>query len=128
MPAMRETWVQLLDREDPLEKETTTHSSVLAWRVPWTEEPGGLQVVGSQESDTTWHYSFLSPALAVITALPGASHHCPSSSSTLPFTAHGGHSTHSQGNGMTQKKAWAGEEQRAVEVKMPASEPEFHPN
>ena len=60
MPAMRETWVQLLDREDPLEKETTTHSSILAWRVPWTEEPGGLQVVGSQESDTTWHYSFLS--------------------------------------------------------------------
>ena len=48
MPAMRETWVQLLDREDPLEKETTTHSSVLAWRVPWTEEPGGLPSVGSQ--------------------------------------------------------------------------------
>ena len=45
---MQETWVQSLGGEDPLEKETATHSSILAWRDPWTEEPGGLQSTGSQ--------------------------------------------------------------------------------
>ena len=53
LPAMRETWVRSLDREDPLEKEMATHSSILAWRIPRTEEPGRLQAMGSQESDTT---------------------------------------------------------------------------
>ena len=48
LPAMRETWVQSLGREDPLEKQIATHSSVLAWRIPWTEEPGGLQSMGLQ--------------------------------------------------------------------------------
>ena len=48
LPAMRETWVRSLGREDPLEKEMATHSSILAWRIPWTEEPGGLQSAGSQ--------------------------------------------------------------------------------
>jgi len=52
-PAMQETRVQFLGWEDPLEMEMTTHSSILAWRIPWTEEPGGLQSMGSQESDTT---------------------------------------------------------------------------
>ena len=47
LPAMQETWVQFLDREDPLEKEMATHSSILAWKIPWTEEPGGLQSMGS---------------------------------------------------------------------------------
>ena len=42
-PAMQETWVQSLDREDPLEEGMATHSSILAWRIPWTEKPGGLQ-------------------------------------------------------------------------------------
>ena len=42
LPAMRETWVRFLDWEDPLEKEMATHSSILAWEIPWTEEPGGL--------------------------------------------------------------------------------------
>ena len=42
LPTMRETWVQPLDREDPLEKEMATHSSVLTWEIPWTEEPGRL--------------------------------------------------------------------------------------
>ena len=45
--AMRGTWVRSLGREDPLEKEMATHSSILAWRIPWTEEPGGLQSTGS---------------------------------------------------------------------------------
>ena len=47
-PAMWETWVQSLGGEDPLEKGMATHSSILAWRIPWTEEPGGLQSMGSQ--------------------------------------------------------------------------------
>ena len=46
--AIQEIWVRSLGREDPLEKETATHSSILAWRTPWTEEPGGLQSMGSQ--------------------------------------------------------------------------------
>ena len=48
LPAMQETWVRSLGREDPLEKEMATHSSTLAWKVPWTEEPGRLQSMGSQ--------------------------------------------------------------------------------
>ena len=52
LPAMQETWVQSLGREDPLEKEMAIHSSILAWRIPWTEEPGWLQSMGSKELDT----------------------------------------------------------------------------
>ena len=48
LSAMQETWVRSLVQEDPLEKEMATHSSILAWRILWTEEPGGLQSVGSQ--------------------------------------------------------------------------------
>ena len=48
LPAMRETWVRSLGWEDPLEKEMATHSSILAWRIPWIEEPGGLQSMRSQ--------------------------------------------------------------------------------
>ena len=53
LPAVQETHVQSLGQEDPLEKERATHCSILAWRTPQTEEPGGLQSVGSQELDTT---------------------------------------------------------------------------
>ena len=49
LPTMQETQVQSLGWEDPLEKEMATHSSILIWRVPWTEEPGGLQSIGSQK-------------------------------------------------------------------------------
>ena len=48
MPTMRETWVRSLGGEDSLEKEIATHSSTLAWKIPWTEEPGRLQSMGSQ--------------------------------------------------------------------------------
>ena len=48
LPAMQETWIQSLRREDPLEKEMVTHSCILAWRIPWTEKPGSLQSTGSQ--------------------------------------------------------------------------------
>ena len=50
-PAMQETWVPSLGQDDSMEKGMATHSSVLAWRIPWTEEPGRLQSVGLKESD-----------------------------------------------------------------------------
>ena len=50
---MQEMWVGSLDQEDPLEKEMTTYAIILAWEIPWTEEPGRLQFMGSQELDTT---------------------------------------------------------------------------
>ena len=53
VPAMQETQVRFLGREDPLETEMATHSSILAWKIPWAEEPGKLQPMGSQESDVT---------------------------------------------------------------------------
>ena len=53
LPVMQETQVRSLGQEDPLEKEMATHSSILAWKMPCTEEPGGLQSTGSKESDTT---------------------------------------------------------------------------
>ena len=62
LPAMQETWVRSLGREDPLEKEMATHSSILAWRIRWMEEPGELQSTGLQSrtrlSDLT--FTFLS--------------------------------------------------------------------
>ena len=59
---MWETWVQSLGREDPLEKEMAIHSSILAWRIPWMEELGGLQSVGHKESDTTERLHFINYA------------------------------------------------------------------
>ena len=53
LPEVQETWVPFLGWEDPLEKEMATHSTILAWSVPWIEEPGRLQSLESQESDTT---------------------------------------------------------------------------
>ena len=55
---MWETWVRSLGQEDPLEKEMATHSSILAWRIPWTKEPGGLQSTGSQRVGHDWATSF----------------------------------------------------------------------
>ena len=49
----QETWVRSLDWEDPLEEEMATHSSILAWKIPWTEKPGGLQSMEFQETGTT---------------------------------------------------------------------------
>ena len=49
---MQETWIRLLGWEDPLEKGMATHSSILSWRIPWTEEPGGLQSMGVTKSQT----------------------------------------------------------------------------
>ena len=63
LPAMQETWVQFLGQEDALEKGMATHSSILAWSIPWTEEPGGLQSTGLQivrhdwVTNTFFHFS-----------------------------------------------------------------------
>ena len=54
LPTMRETWVQSLGWKDLLEKEMATHSSILAWKIPWTEEPGSYSPWGHKESDTEW--------------------------------------------------------------------------
>ena len=54
LPPMQETRVRSLGQEDPLEREMATHSSILAWRIPWTEEPGGLQSTGSQRVGHDW--------------------------------------------------------------------------
>ena len=51
--ALWQTWVQFLGQEDPLEKGLTTHTSILAWRIPWTEEPSGLQSIDCKELDMT---------------------------------------------------------------------------
>ena len=66
LPAMQETQVQSLGQEDPLHKEMVTHCSILAWRIPWIEEPGGPQAMGCKKSDTTeqltlflYHYHHL---------------------------------------------------------------------
>ena len=61
LSTMPETWVRSLGREDPPEKEMAAHSSTIAWKIPWTEEPGRLQSMGSLESDTTeqLHFPFL---------------------------------------------------------------------
>ena len=57
LPAVQETWVRFLGQEDPLEKEMATHSSVLAWRIPWTEEPGGLQSMALDTTERRNHHS-----------------------------------------------------------------------
>ena len=60
-PTMQETWVQPLGQEDPLEKKMATHSSILAWKIPWTEEPGRLHSKGSQREQlrTSLHFNCL---------------------------------------------------------------------
>ena len=65
LPTMWETGVRSLGREDPLEKGMATHSSILSWRIPWTEEPGGLQSMGSQRATNT--ISIINPAPYSIT-------------------------------------------------------------
>ena len=61
LPAMQETQVQSLDQEDPLEEEMATHSSILVWRIPWTEEPGGLQSMGFPRQEYWSGLPFPSP-------------------------------------------------------------------
>ena len=86
LPAMQEAQLSSLGQEDPLEKGMATHSSILAWRIPWTEEPGGLQFMGSQKSQTQLsdlHFHFgslwvccftIPPPWLLGSALHGSSH------------------------------------------------------
>ena len=69
LPTVQETWVQSLGREDPLEKEMATHSSTLAWRIPWTEKPGRLQSMGSQRVGHDWETSL---SLSIGKSIPGS--------------------------------------------------------
>ena len=62
LPAMQETWVRALGWEDPLEKEMAIHSSTVAWKIPWTEQPGTLQSMGRKELDMTERLHFKSLA------------------------------------------------------------------
>ena len=71
LPEMRETWVRSLGREDPLKKEMAIHSSTLAWRIPWREEPGGLQSMGSQTVGHDWATSLTQCNSKVICELFG---------------------------------------------------------
>ena len=76
LPPMLETRVWSLGREDPLEKEMATHSNILAWRIPWTEEPGRLQSTGRKELDTTerlhFHFQLLILSLQDLSTWPKA--------------------------------------------------------
>ena len=73
---MWETWVQSLGQEDPLEKEMAIHSSTLAWKIPWTEEPGGLQSLGREESDATERLHFHRPFCNPLARSPPGSSVC----------------------------------------------------
>ena len=81
-PAMRETWAWSLGGEDPLEKGPTTHSSILAWRIPWTEEPGGLQSVGLRRVEHKWE-SFIFPFLGLPGSLEGKESACSAGNPSL---------------------------------------------
>ena len=70
LPAMRKTWVRSLGWEDPLEKEMATHSSIPAWRIPWMEEPGGLQSTGSQRIGHDWATSLTQSLCLFIPSFP----------------------------------------------------------
>ena len=78
LPAMWETWVRSLSREDPLEKEMAPHSSILAWRIPWAEELGGLQSMGWQSRTQLSDFTFFQ-ALHLIPLVNGCK--------TLPLSA-----------------------------------------
>ena len=63
---MQEIWIQSLAQEDPLEKEKATHSNIFAWEIPWTEEPGRLRFMGSQQLDTTYRLNHYHQQLILI--------------------------------------------------------------
>ena len=70
LPAMQETWLQFLDQEDPLEKGMATHFSILAWKIPWTEGPGGLQSMGLQKKSNRTEQLTLSLPFSLVRTLP----------------------------------------------------------
>ena len=75
-PAMQETRVWSLGRKDPLEKGMATHSSILAWRIPWTEEPSGLQSWGLKESDTTEQLTLFTFIICLVALIKSGDIYC----------------------------------------------------
>ena len=75
LPAMQETWVRPLGQEDPQEKEMATHSSTLAWKIPWAEKPGRLQSVGSQRVRHDWATSLSFPVVLVFYCCCNTNYH-----------------------------------------------------
>ena len=69
LPAMQEARVRSLGQKDPLEEGMATHSSILGWRIPWTEEPGRLQFTGSQRVGHDFHFFFLKPLSNIVEKL-----------------------------------------------------------
>ena len=87
MQEMREMQLASLGREDPLEEETATHSSILAWKIPWTEEPGGLQSMGWQRVRHDWVNEHTQQTLSSLVAVnnPHSTHLSPSSLELISF-------------------------------------------
>ena len=75
LPAIQETWIQSLGQEDALQKGMATHSHILTWRIPWTEEPGGLQSMGLQRVGHDWTQTTRKPSLAFLSCLVSQSLH-----------------------------------------------------
>ena len=89
-PAIQEMWVRSLSREDPLEEEMATHSSILAWRIPWTEEPGGLQSMGSHRVGHDWVTNTFTFTVCKESPYPGENEHQRSTGETLWVGNHRG--------------------------------------
>ena len=89
LPGMQETGVRFLGQEDPLEKEMATHSSILAWRIPWTEEPGGLQSTDSRRVGHYWATSLFFPPFIFISWRLITLQYCSGFCHTLTWISHG---------------------------------------
>ena len=94
LPTMQYTWIWYLGWEDPLEKERTTHSSILAWKIPWTEDPGRLQSMGSQRVGHNWAISLSLYTLCIHGRDPGhwvvkVAQSCPTLYDPMDYTVHG---------------------------------------
>ena len=107
---MWETWVWSLGLEDPLEKEMATHSNILAWRIPWTEEPGRLQFMGSQRVGHDWATSLSLSFLSWLNSLPVLTLH-PLNSVVLKYK----HDTHLHVRWHSELKPWKVMIQHATE-------------
>ena len=106
---MQETWVQSLGQVDPLEKGVATHSSVAAWRIPWTEEPGVLQFMGSQRlrPDRAAQETLLVPDVPgrLLLTSPGGGHRCCEAFCSAQVSFHsreGGHGPNSHGDEISE--------------------------
>ena len=112
LPAMQETQVRSLGREDSLEKGTATHSSILAWRIPWTEEPGGLQSMGSQRIGHNWATNIftLSESLEKYHKVPSFSFSIPLPGlckfSSFKFSPSAKRNRHNADLGVTERVMW----------------------